>query len=175
MFVVAAVFFLLQNYASLRAGLFVFRFEDVLLMPWYEPFLWGFYFLSLKRFIGESETAGAGLDWRSVAGLIVTSLAFSVSGPDSRSVLMATAASTALLLALFHTTADLRWAASALVLGFVIELFGVSTGHWSYPAPDVLGMPFWFATMWISVGLLGRRFLLPVSWWLTVRVAGQRA
>ena len=55
------------------------------------------------------------------------------------------------------------------------EIFGVSEGLWSYPAPDFLGIPFWSATMWISVGLLGRRFLIPATEWLAERMAGQRA
>ena len=162
LFVLAGLFFLNQNYMSLKAGLFEFRHKDILLMPYYEPLLWGFYFLSLKRFVSDrhpvqSVTATAGI------AVLVVSLAFSLFGSSSQLVLIATLCSTLLLLALFHTRADLCYAASALALGLVIELFGVSTGLWWYPAPDFLGIPYWFATMWVSVGLLGRRFLIPLA------------
>jgi hypothetical protein len=174
-FLVAAAFFTVQNYVCLQAGLFEFRFKDILLMPYYEPALWGFYFLSMKRFV-----SGAGLDppplqWTGVVGTIVTSVMFSVFSGNHQALLVATLCSTAFLFVLFHTRGDVYYATYALILGFIVELFGVSTGLWSYPRPDFLGMPFWFATMWISVGLLGRRFLFPVSAWLAGQRGGYRA
>jgi len=168
-FVVAALFFLLQNYVCLRAGLFAFRFQDILLMPYYEPALWGFYFISLKRFITGNGKELLAIDKKAVAGLVATSIAFSLFSFDSRALFMATSASTALLLAMFHTKLDIAYALHALALGFVVELFGVSTGLWSYPAPDFLGIPYWFATMWMSVGLLGHRFLIPAAEGLAAR------
>jgi len=165
-FALAALFFLLQNYVCLKAGLFEFRFKDVLLMPYYEPFLWGFYFLTLKRAISGVSGDGGAVGAKSVAGLIVTSLAFSLFSFDPRVLLVATACSTTLLLVMFHERIDRWYALCALALGFIIELFGVSTHLWSYPASDFLGIPYWFATMWMSAGLLGRRFLIPASEWL---------
>jgi hypothetical protein len=165
LFGVAALFFLLQNYVCLEAGLFEFRYKDILLMPYYEPFLWGFYLLTMKRFIGERQPPRR-IDWRVIVGLVVTSLMFSTFSESSRTLLLATAGSTLLLLAFFHAPADIGFAVYSLILGFIIELFGVSTGLWSYPAPDFLGMPFWFATMWASVGILARRFAIPAAGWI---------
>jgi uncharacterized membrane protein YoaT (DUF817 family) len=159
-----------QNYVCLRAGIFEFRDKDVLLMPYYEPLLWGFYFLALKRFVAGTARDTVRIDAKSVVGLAATSVAFSLFGRDSHLLLAGTACSTALLLLLFHSPRDLAFAVSALVLGVIVELFGVSTGMWRYPAPDVLGIPFWFATMWISVGVLGRRFAIPASEWLAARL-----
>jgi hypothetical protein len=173
--VVAAVVFLLQDYLSLKAGLFKFKDEDILLVPYYEPALWGFYFLSMKRFISGREKMAVAVDWKSVAGTVVTSVMFPLFSANSHALSIATACSTAFLFVLFHTRLDLYYALYALILGLIIELFGVSTGLWSYPAPDFLGIPYWFATMWISVGLLGRRFLVPATEWLAERMAGQRA
>jgi hypothetical protein len=175
MFVVAGSFFLLQNYVTLAAGLFEFRDQDILLMPWFEPFLWGFYFLGMKRFVSGRAAPTHRVGLEAVVGLVVTSAAFSLFSYDSRALLLATSVSTLVLLALFHDREDLSYALYALVLGFVVEIFGVWTGVWRYPAPDFLGIPYWFATMWISVGLLGRRFLLPVSEWLARRLRGQGA
>ncbi|MBS1819470.1 MAG: hypothetical protein JSU08_16175 [Acidobacteria bacterium] len=174
LFVLAVVFFVGQNYASLSAGIFEFRHKDILLMPWYEPLLWGFYYLALKRFVAPKvrpPRIGVG----AVAGLAATSVVFSLFTYSSHVLLAATICSTLLLFAFFHTALDLAFALAALVLGFVVELFGVTTGLWSYPEPDLLGMPFWFATMWISVGVLGWRFAMPAAEWIAAGLSRQRA
>ncbi len=114
---VAAAFFLVQNYVALDAGLFEFKFKDVLLQPLYEPFLWGFYFLSMKRFVSGRASDHPALSGKAIAGLVATSLMFSIAGADSRVLLLATGCSTLLLLAMFHTAGDLAYAACALVLG----------------------------------------------------------
>jgi hypothetical protein len=163
MFAVATVFFLIQNYATLRAGVFEFRFKDILLMPYYEPFLWGFYFIAAKRFIAGRADEPVAFEWKAVVGLAVTSVVFSVFAFDNRTLLLASLVSTGVLVAMFHTARDVYYAIFLLVLGFVVELYGVSTGLWRYPASDFLGIPYWFATMWVSAGLLGRRFLLPIA------------
>lgn len=169
---VAAGFFTVQNYVCLKAGLFEFRFKDVFLMPYYEPALWAFYFLSLKRFVSGTSPERIGVDMKSVLGLIVTTMAFSFLSFDSRMLLIATGCSTLLLFVFFHTPVDVRYAVSALTLGLIVEVFGVTTGLWSYPTSDFLGVPYWFATMWMSVGLLGRRFLLPASEWVAGHLEG---
>jgi len=174
--VIAALFFLIQNYLALKDGLFEFRHKEILLMPHYEPLLWGFYFLAITRLVGP-ERGAKRLDWRAVLGLVVTSSMFSLFGRESHQLFLATSASTALLLAMFHERSDWAYALTALGLGAGVELLGVSSGLWRYPEPDVLGIPFWFATMWLSVGLLGRRFLSPVADWVAARLmgaAGQR-
>ena len=169
-FVLAAAFFTAQNYVCLKAGLFAFRDRDFLLMPYFEPALWGFYFLSMKRWISGRAEDYPALEFKTLLALVVTSVVFSVFSTGSRPLLIATTGSTLLLFALFHTRRDLEYAAFALVLGFLVELFGVKTGLWSYPVSDFLGIPLWFATMWLSVGLLGRRFALPAAAWLARRV-----
>ncbi len=103
--------------------------------------------------------------------LVLTVIAFAAYDQCNVSLLTATLVSTGVLLLLFHEPCDLRYAAYALTLGFFVELFVVSTGVWSYPEPDFLGMPYWFSTMWISMGILGRRFLFPFSVWLDRRVS----
>jgi hypothetical protein len=169
-FAVASLFFLFQNYICLRAQIFEFRTKDFLLMPYYEPFLWGFYFMTLKRLTSDDERRGFALESKSVLGLLVTSVAFSLSS-RSTDITIATTFSTLFLLALFHTRLDIYYAVLSLLLGFIVELFGVSLGFWRYPDPDFLGMPFWFATMWISAGLLGCRFLIPLGRWLSSKRA----
>ena len=161
-FAVASAFFLGQNYSVLAAGGFTFKNQDILLMPSYEPFLWGFYFLSLKRFIDDPATPTR-VDKKAILGLILTAACFSIFAKNSTLLLYGTIVSTGILFCMFHERYDLQYALTALGLGFIVEIFGVHTGLWTYPKPDMLGLPFWFATMWCSVGLLGRRFLIPLA------------
>lgn len=161
-FAIAALFFLGQDYAVLKKGGFSFAQHDFLLMPYYEPFLWGFYYLHIKRVIGD-QMAPTKVSFHAVIGLFATGVAFSLFSNNSTLLLIATLISTSLLLFMFHEKNDLCYGIYTLALGFVIEYFGVYNGLWSYPMPDFLGIPYWFATMWFSVGILGRRFLLPLA------------
>lgn len=164
-FFIASVFFLWQNYAVLKTGGFSFKYKDILLMPYYEPFLWGFYYLTIKRFIGEPPDSHK-LHGKAFFGSILTGLCFSLFSKNSTILFISTLISTSILFMMFHERYDFYYALCALILGFIIEVFGVSTGLWSYPEPDFLGIPYWFATMWGSVGLLGRRFLIPFAEWI---------
>src|SRR3990167_6273904 len=47
----ACLFFTAMNAASLSQGIFSFTFPDLLGMPVYELFMWGFYLLHLKRLL----------------------------------------------------------------------------------------------------------------------------
>ncbi len=162
-FTIATIFFLGQNYAVLKTGGFSFKQQDFLLMPYYEPFLWGFYYLNIKRFFSEQVSDLPLLGIKGFIGLFATGIAFSMFSGSSQSLLIASLISTVFVLVLFHSPLDFAYGGYALFLGLVVELTGVSAGLWSYPAPDFLGIPFWFATMWISVGVLGRHFLYPLS------------
>lgn len=160
-FVIASVFFLIQNYGVLAKGGFEFSKKEILLMPAYEPFMWGFYFLFFKRMWPECSRGGK-LS-KGFIGLVVTSAIFSIFSQNSELLTVATVFSTIFLFVLFHQACDFVLAVTSLALGLVIEVFGVRTGLWSYPAPDIGGLPWWFITMWLSVGLLGRNFLFPLS------------
>ncbi len=165
LFFFVGAFFVGQNYAVLSAGGFAFRQKDIFLMPYYEPLLWGYWFLNISRF--AAEPAGQiNLHWRAFLGVVATAAMFTMFGANSDRLLLGTLASSTLLLVLFHEPADVRQGLYALVLGFAIEYFGVSQGFWSYPKSDMLGMPYWFATMWFSIGILGRRFVQPLAQWL---------
>jgi lipoprotein signal peptidase len=164
MFVIASIFIIGQNYSVLKSGGFTFAQQDFFLMPYYEPFMWGFYYLNMKRFISEDTGKNRPvLRFKSFLGLAATGICFSFFSQSSDSLLISTIISTCILLLFFHKAYDIYYGLYALCLGFIIELFGISTDLWSYPDPDFLGMPFWFATMWISVGILGRRLLIPLS------------
>jgi hypothetical protein len=93
MFLVASLFFLLQNYTVLKTGGFFFKHKDILLMPYYEPFMWGFYYLTITHFVGEMPKTHR-LEARAFFGLLVTGLSFSLFANDSRILLVSTLIST---------------------------------------------------------------------------------
>lgn len=167
MFFTAAAFFLGQNYAVLKTGGFSFKHRDILLMPFYEPFLWGFYYINIKRFVAETSQSVLLLEKKALLGLVLTGACFSLFSMNSSILFISTLLTTGVLFVMFHEWFDFYYAGYALILGFIIEIFGVSSGLWAYPEPDFLGIPYWFATMWISVGILGRRFLIPLVEWLS--------
>ncbi|MFY3383729.1 hypothetical protein [Paracidovorax sp. MALMAid1276] len=164
MFALVGPFFVAQNYMALRSGAFAFRQQDFLLMPWHEPLLWMGWYLHLVRFVGEPQHS-VPLGRAAWLGLLLTVLAFSVFGSDTQALTVASSVSCAVLLAMFHTRADLTYAASAVALGAVVEGVGLATGLWHYPAlaSGAVPIPFWSLTMWMSVGILGRRFVVPVA------------
>ncbi|WP_300458577.1 hypothetical protein [Desulfobacula sp.] len=169
MFIIGSLFIVGQNYSVLKSGGFSFTHKDFLLMPYYEPFMWGFYYLHIKRFINEPSESKK-LEIKAILGLLITGACFSIFAQNSNLLTIFSFLTTAVLLTMFHERYDLYYAGYALVLGFIIEVFGVFSGNWWYPDPDMLGIPYWFITMWISVGLLARRFLIPFTEWLSKKI-----
>lgn len=162
MFAIVAPFFVVQNHLALRAGAFAFRQQDFLLMPWHEPLLWMGWYLHLVRFVRQPGHSVhlAPAAW---VGLLVTVLAFSLFGDDMQALTIATAVSSTVLLILFHSAGDLAYALCAAALGLLVECTGVASGLWYYPDPGPLPIPLWSLAMWLSVGLLGRRFVVPLA------------
>ena len=72
-FAIASLFFLVQNYLVLKEGGFAFAHQDILLQPYYEPFMWGFYYLNIKRFFSEPETT-VNVGIKALIGLAITGI-----------------------------------------------------------------------------------------------------
>jgi hypothetical protein len=164
----ASVFFLGMDFAVLSQGAFRFRDPDLLgVMPWYEPFLWGFYYLALKRSFGMGAARPArGI--RLGVALLVTVAAFGGLGTGPRWLEAFPWVAMAVVLAFFHEPMDLRWGGGALVMGAAVELTGVTSGLWTYPVPGLFfGVPVWFVPMWTTCGVLGRRVLSLLVEWLS--------
>lgn len=167
-----APFFIAQNYLALSAGAFMFSQRDFLLMPWYEPLLWMCWYVHTVRLIGQPAHQ-VPLRVTAWAGLVFTMLAFSVFGGNTIALTAATAVSCTVLIAMFHQRGDLAYACCAVTLGAFVEGVGVGCGLWTYPESEatIWGVPWWSLSMWISVGLLGRRFVVPAAEWLAARGA----
>ena len=156
---VACAFFTLMNAMSLRQGIFAFSAPDVLGMPVYELFMWGFYLLHLKRVLGGPAPESKPTVVWTLALLYAT--AFAVI-PDAGILLAVTGALLLVGLVLFHKPLDLAYTGYLILLGAAIEYTGVHSGQWHYPGDPLGGVPFWFITLWGGVGLFMRRLILPI-------------
>ena len=59
-------------------------------------------------------------------------------------------------------------------LGVSSNCSGISTHNWQYPHGDILGLPYWFITIWLIVEILGRRLVIPLFAWLAGWCTGNR-
>lgn len=160
MVVGVCLFFTGMNASALKQGIFQFLEPDVLGMPVYELFMWGFYLLHVYRFWGDAARdtkPRTRLAW--VLGLVFAA-AFSVI-TDQSLLFVVTAGLLVVSLAFFHDRLDLAYAGHMVLLGALIEYVGVHSGQWSYPVDVPGGVPPWFITMWGGIGLFFRRLVLP--------------
>lgn len=158
-YVCVCAFFTVMNAASLSQGIFTFSSPDVLGMPVYELFMWGFYLLHLKRVLGGPAPTGKRSTVWTLALLYAAAFA---AIPDAKLLLIATSILLAIGLILFHEPLDLAYTGYLVIFGAAIEYTGVYSGEWFYPGSPVGGVPFWFVTMWGGVGLFTRRLILPI-------------
>jgi hypothetical protein len=151
--------FAVMNTGALQKGIFRFTSPDVLNMPIWEFFMWGFYTLNALRLIGgEPPRERRRL---ALAVAVAFSIPFSTIG-DPFMLLLVSGAILAVALFLFHEPDDLAFTAYLIAMGALIEYIGVWSGQWTYPGSPIGGVPFWFITMWGGVGLFTRRLLLPL-------------
>ncbi len=158
-YLAVCVFFTVMNAASLKQGIFAFTAPDVLGMPVYELFMWGFYLLHLKRVLGGPAPSSK----RAVVWVLALLYAAAFTAiPDANVLLTVTSALLLVGLFLFHEPLDLAYTGYLILLGAAIEYTGVYSGQWHYPGDPLGGVPFWFITLWGGVGLFLRRLILPI-------------
>lgn len=151
-------FFTVMNAMSLAQGIFSFTAPDVLGMPVYELFMWGFYILHTKRMLGDAPPAPSRVAW----GLALAYSAAFAAIKDAQVLLMVTGTLLAIAVFLFHTRRDLAFLGYMVLLGALIEYTGVGSGQWTYPGAPLGGVPLWFVTLWGGVGLFFHRLILPI-------------
>ena len=158
-YAIVCVFFTGMNAASLQQGIFAFTSPDVLGMPVYELFMWGFYLLHTRRMLGGAAPQGRR------AAVWVLALLYAVAFSaihDGNVLLMVTGGLLTVGLVLFHERNDLAYTAYLIAFGAAIEYTGVWSGQWHYPGAPVGGVPLWFITLWGGVGLFLHRLVLPL-------------
>lgn len=158
-YLVALVLFSVLDYLTLRQGIFRFDHPDFLLMPCYEPLLWGYLLLHTVHMVDGPIPRR-----RTSLGLAFT-IAFMLPFLLITDPLWLFCASAAVLgagLIVFHEGYDLAYIGYLLLVGIVWEHVGVWTGQWSYPVAPANGVPPWFAIMFGGIGLALRRLVLPL-------------
>ena len=158
-YVAMCLFFSGMNLLSLRQGILAFHSPDLLGMPWYEFFMWGFYLLHSWRLLDGGAPSGP--RWPAWALALLYAAAFG-GIVDAHMLLQATAALLGAGLLLFHARLDLAYTGYVLLLGAAVEYTGVHSGQWQYPGAPPGGVPLWFVTLWGGVGLFMRRLMVPL-------------
>lgn len=153
------VFFTAMNAASLKQGIFAFTSPDVLGMPVYELFMWGFYLVHLKRVLGGP--APESKRWVIWMLALLYSAAFGTI-PDAKLLLAVTSVLLVTGLVLYHEPLDLAYTGYLVLLGAAFEYTGTYFGEWHYPGDTLGGVPLWFVTLWGGVGFFMRRLILPM-------------
>lgn len=151
--------FTFMNALSLKQGIFVFKNPDILGMPFYELFMWGFYLLHTARLINGSIPKSQNKQIGILA--LLFSAAFGIIS-DQSMLLYATAGLVGTCLLLHHEKLDLLYVFYMIALGALIEYTGVWTDQWAYPGKPIGGVPLWFITLWGGVGFFLRRLALPM-------------
>lgn len=155
----AMLLFTVMDFLTLRQGIFRFNHPDFLLMPCYEPLLWGYLLLHTMRMVGGPAPP------RRTARALALAVLFSAPFLLLTDPTLLLASSAVLLLgalALFHEPLDLAYTGYMLLVGVLWEHTGVWSGQWSYPGTPLLGVPLWFAPMFGGIGLFARRLVLPL-------------
>jgi hypothetical protein len=153
------VIFVSADLGALHHQIFHFSHPDLMGMPVYEYFLWGFYVLHTIRWVGGPYPHFRPFPTVILAAAFAVTFA-TITNPDL--LLSASAAVLVLALLFFHEGDDFLYIGYMIAIGAVIEYVGTGTGQWAYPAALYGGVPAWFVTMWGGVGLLTRRLALPL-------------
>ena len=156
---IACVLFSAMDVAALRQGQFWFRDPDLLGLPLWEFFIWGFYLLHAIRMVdGDAPRHRFGLP---LILAILFAIPFAVVR-DPIALFVVTACMLGLGLIFLHTRQDLAYLGYMILLGALVEYTGVWSGQWAYREPPAGGVPLWFITMWGGIGLFAGRIFLPL-------------
>ncbi len=157
LFGLSCLLFTVMNLMALRQGIFAFTSPDLLGLPWYEFFMWGFYLLHARRLLGPACSAPATAVCWLLMGLFA--LCFTALS-DPTWLLLASATLLAVTRWLDADPLAWRHAGYLLLLGALFEYVGVHSGQWHYPGAPWGGVPLWFVTMWGGIGFFAQR----VAW-----------
>jgi hypothetical protein len=158
LYVAAGVLFTVLDYLTLRQGIFRFNHPDFLLMPCYEPLLWGYLLLHTVHMVDGPAPGGR---WPVALAMAVAFALPFLLLTDQALLFYASAAVLAVGLIVYHEPYDLAYAGYLALVGVLWEHVGVWFDQWSYPETPPTGVPPWFATMFAGIGLMLRRLVLP--------------
>jgi len=164
-FAIINVIFVFSNYGALKNGVFEFSHQDILLMPWNELFMWGFYCIFAQRTLKLKNLSHTHFK-SAVAYAVVFAISFSVIRDE---VTLAGFLAALLLAAAFIFQNGQAWrnrqdwlcVALFTLMGAAIEGLGIERGFWHYPGARFFALPLWGPLMWANIGMIVSR-LYPV-------------
>ncbi len=159
-FCLACLIFTGMNALALRRGIFAFTYPDVLGMPWFELFMWGFYLVHTRRALARVAAPRLNRCGAAVGLAVCFAIVFSTATGDV-SRLIGPLAVILVSLAFFRDVSDFAHMGYMVFMGALIEYAGIVSGQWTYPSSQLAGVPLWFVTMWAGVGLYAHRIFLP--------------
>jgi hypothetical protein len=148
------VLFSLMDLGALHSGAFRFRRPNLLGLPVYEYFMWGFYTLHAVRFVDRMPATP-----RLTLSLVLAALFAVPFVTVTHPVMLFWTSSIVLIasLALLREPVDFAYTGYLIAVGCIIEYVGVWTGQWTYPGAPPGGVALWFIPMWGGVGLFTGR------------------
>ena len=158
-YVLVSALFSLMDIMAVRQGVFTFDTPDILGLPVWEFFMWGFYIFHCLRLLDGPAARDSGFAAVALAALFAAPF---MTLSDPWLLLAASGIVLAMMLGFFHERGDLVYLGYMAILGAMVEYCGVWSGQWHYPGGQFGGVPLWFVTMWGGIGLLTRRLILPL-------------
>jgi hypothetical protein len=163
-FALINVLFVVSDIGAIKNGFFQFYKPDLLGLPVWELFMWGFYLLHTHRMFPPRVPKS--LDLKLVMLAVVFSQVFAVI-PDRTWLLGVTSAVLMITLYFYHEREDLLYCAYLMLMGIAVETVGLGFHLWSYPETDYNSALVQFVIMWGAVGLYFRHIM---GGWLVERI-----
>lgn len=153
-FIIGFLSFLFLDMIVVAKGVFSFARPDFLGLPVFEPFLWGFYLVTINKIGGSEEI----FPRRNIFCILILLALLSsyLIFRNNLSIFLTQAAILAIVSLFWHKKSDISYTIIAVVMGAIVEYVNVACGNWFYPGG---GVPVWFLTFWAAVGLLDNRFV----------------
>jgi len=158
LFIIVNIIFTFSNAGAISQNVFLFKNPDIAGLPYWELFMWGFYFLHVYRMQFDDRKPDP-FQWRSVTLSILFAISFSL--PPSYT-LVVTTLMFAIILITFHTRNDVRFALHMIILGTFLEYMGVHFQQWYYPKEYVGGVAYWYVNLFGGAGILFYRVGIPL-------------
>jgi len=151
-FLITNIVFVFSNFGALMNSTFSFTEKDILLMPYNELLMWGFYCLNAHRFIGIHRNQEMS-QWKLLTYAILFAASFSLVHDEIRLMLLLVGIFVIALLN-FRSKRDLTYVGYFLFMGAVVESLGVHFNLWHYPHARFFEFPLWAPLMWMNIGLI---------------------
>ncbi|MCA9460081.1 MAG: hypothetical protein KC550_06040, partial [Nanoarchaeota archaeon] len=114
-----SIFFSIMDLVTLSQGIFEFKNKDFILMPYFEIFLWGFYFLFVKRFVDDFEFKKKSFKIPTIYFFIFMVLLAGIKIPIYLLILVGILFFSSIYF--FHEKIDIMYIITFLILGIIIE------------------------------------------------------